>query len=151
MSEIVSNNPLAVLQIENHEARIVSIEQQLGSSNARIDELIRDISAVRAEGQQRAIATTHSIDKLSSKLSEMIVQLAAQTGAQTRETELRERQLIQAQTRLANWKRWIAVIGLVLTALGILMSTLLSWQEVASYIWVNILHWREPWSNLQSS
>lgn len=133
----------------DHEQRLTAVERRQDAYDSRMDSIIRDIAAVRAECSQQAITTTHAIDRISTQIADLIRQFAELTGAQRQDTEIRERTLILAQTKLANWKRWIAVFGLIVTVLGMIGSVLFSWQEVASYIWVNILHWKEPWSNLQ--
>lgn len=133
----------------DHEQRLSAVERRQDAYDNRMDSIIRDIAAVRAECSQQAITTTHAIDRISTQIADLIRQFAELTGAQRQDTEIRERTLILAQTKLANWKRWIAVFGLIVTVLGMIGSVLFSWQEVASYIWVNILHWKEPWSNLQ--
>lgn len=133
----------------DHEQRITAVERRQDAYDTRMDSIIRDIAAVRAECSQQAISTTHAIDRISTQIADLIRQFAELTGAQIQDTKIREKTLILAQTRLANWKRWIALVGLLVTVFGAVGSVLFSWQEVASYIWVNILHWKEPWSNLQ--
>lgn len=121
-------------QLDNHEDRLTAVERRQDAQGSKLDEISRDIAAVRAEGNARAITATHSMDQVRGDIRELTRQIAEQTGAQKRQNELDA-----ARTRL--WQRVSIVLGLMF-ALG---AMLLSWQEVATYLWVDILHLKEPW------
>ena len=121
-------------QLDNHEERLTAVEKRQDAQGSKLDEISRDIAAVRAEGNARAVTATHSIDQVRADIQTLTRQIAEQTGAQKRQNELDA-----AKTR--RWQRISIVLG-VLFALG---AMLLSWQEVASYLWVDVLHLKEPW------
>lgn len=121
-------------QLDDHEGRLATIEKRQDAQGSKLDEISRDIAAVRAEGNARAVTSTHSIDQVRADIQTLTRQIAEQTGAQKRQNELDA-----AKTR--RWQRISIVLG-VLFALG---AMLLSWQEVASYLWVDVLHLKEPW------
>ena len=121
-------------QLDNHEERLTAVEKRQDAQGSKLDEISRDIAAVRAEGNARAVTATHSMDQVRGDIRELTRQIAEQTGAQKRQNELDA-----ARTR--RWQRVSIVLGL-LFALGAMM---LSWQEVATYLWVDILHLKEPW------
>lgn len=121
-------------QLDNHEERLAAVEKRQDAQGSKLDEISRDIAAVRAEGNARAITATHSMDQVRGDIRELTRQIAEHTGAQKRQNELDA-----AKTRL--WQRISIIFGLVF-ALG---AMLLSWQEVASYLWVDVLHLKEPW------
>lgn len=121
-------------QLDNHEERLTAVERRQDRQGGKLDEISRDIVAIRAEGNARAVAATHGMDQVRSDIQTLVRQLAESTGAQKRQNELDA-----AKTR--RWQRISIVLG-VLFALG---AMLLSWQEVASYLWVDVLHLKEPW------
>lgn len=121
-------------QLDDHEGRLATIEKRQDAQGSKLDEISRDIAAVRAEGNARAVTSTHSIDQVRADIQTLTRQIAEQTGAQKRQNELDA-----AKTR--RWQRISIVLG-VLFALG---AMLLSWQEVASYLWIDVLHLKEPW------
>lgn len=120
--------------LDNHEERLTAVERRQDAQGSKLDEISRDIAAVRAEGNARAITATHSMDQVRGDIRELTRQIAEQTGAQKRQNELDA-----ARTR--RWQRVSIVLGLLFT-LGAMM---LSWQEVATYLWVDVLHLKEPW------
>lgn len=121
-------------RLDNHEERLVSVERRLDRQGTKLDDIGRDIAAIRAEGNARAVAATHGMDQVRQDIQTLTRQLAESTGAQKRQNELDA-----ARTR--RWQRASIVLGVVF-ALG---AMILSWQEVASYLWVNVLHLKEPW------
>ena len=121
-------------QLDNHEERLATIEKRQDDQGSKLDEISREIVAVRAEGNARAIMSTHSMDQVRADIQTLTRQIAEQTGAQKRQNELET-----AKTR--RYQRISIVLGVVF-ALG---AMLLSWQEVASYLWVDVLHLKEPW------
>ena len=121
-------------QLDDHEERLATIEKRQDDQGSKLDEISREIVAVRAEGNARAIMSTHSMDQVRADIQTLTRQIAEQTGAQKRQNELDA-----AKTR--RWQRISIVLG-VLFALG---AMILSWQEVASYLWVDVLHLKEPW------
>lgn len=125
-------------QLDNHEERLTAVEKRQDAQGSKLDEISRDIAAVRAEGNARAITATHSMDQVRGDIRELTRQIAEHTGAQKRQNELDA-----AKTR--RWQRISIVLGIFLTVLFGVGSMLLSWQEVASYLWVDILHLKEPW------
>ena len=121
-------------QLDDHEERLATIEKRQDDQGSKLDEISREIVAVRAEGNARAIMSTHSMDQVRADIQTLTRQIAEQTGAQKRQNELES-----AKTR--RYQRISIVLGVVF-ALG---AMLLSWQEVASYLWVDVLHLKEPW------
>lgn len=121
-------------QVDDHEDRLASVERRLDRQGTKLDDIGRDIAAIRAEGNVRAVAATHGMDQVRQDIQTLTRQLAESTGAQKRQNELDA-----ARTR--RWQRASIVIGVVF-ALG---AMILSWQEVASYLWVDVLHLKEPW------
>ena len=121
-------------QLDNHEERLTAVEKRQDAQGSKLDEISRDIAAVRAEGNARAITATHSMDQVRGDIRELTRQIAEHPGAQKRQNELDA-----AKTR--RWQRISIVLG-VMFALG---AMILSWQEVASYLWVDVLHLKEPW------
>ena len=121
-------------QLDNHEERLTAVEKRQDAQGSKLDEISRDIAAVRAEGNARAVTATHSMDQVRGDIRELTRQIAEHTGAQKRQNELDA-----AKTR--RWQRISIVLG-VLFALG---AMIVSWQEVASYLWVDVLHLKEPW------
>ena len=121
-------------QLDDHEERLATIEKRQDDQGSKLDEISREIVAVRAEGNARAIMSTHSMDQVRADIQTLTRQIAEQTGAQKRQSELES-----AKTR--RYQRISIVLGVVF-ALG---AMLLSWQEVASYLWVDVLHLKEPW------
>ena len=121
-------------QLDDHETRLTAVERRQDAQGSKLDEISRDIAAVRAEGNARAITATHSMDQVRQDIQTLTRQIAEQTGAQKRQNELDA-----ARTR--RWQRASIILGVVF-ALG---AMILSWQEVASYLWVDVLHLKEPW------
>lgn len=122
-------------QVDDHEERLTAVEKRQDAQGSKLDEISRDIAAVRAEGNARAITATHSMDQVRQDIQTLTRQIAEHTGAQKRQNELDA-----AKTR--RWQRASIILGVVF-ALG---AMILSWQEVASYLWVDVLHLKEPWS-----
>ncbi|WP_143216384.1 hypothetical protein [Acetobacter sp. DmW_043] len=52
--------------------------------------------------------------------------------------------LKSAEARLANWKRHLAVISLVIMLFGSVSSAFLSWQDISGYLWAEIFHQQKP-------
>lgn len=121
-------------RLDNHEERLAAVERRQDIQGSKLDGIIRDIAAVRAEGNARAVATTAGIERLGNQFVDLTRQIAEHTGAQKRQNELDE-----ARTR--RWQRGSIILGLALAVGGMLLS----WQEVASYLWVDVLHLKEPW------
>lgn len=121
-------------KLDDHELRLAAVERRQDAQGDKLDAISRDLSAIRAEGNARAISAAHSIDQVRGDIQNLIVQLAEHTGAQKRQTEL---EALKTQ----RWQRVSIVLGVVF-AFG---AMLISWQEIASYIWVDLLHLKEPW------
>lgn len=131
-------------QIADHEERLTAVERRQDSQGNKLDEISRDIAAVRAEGNARAITATHGMDQLRQDLQSLARQIAENTGAQKRQVQIQEQQLITAQTRLAQMKYWGCIFGILFAAAGALGGTLLSSQTWDDYLFggVNFLHHR---------
>lgn len=125
-------------RLDDHDKRLTAVERRQDAQGSKLDEIGRDIAAVRAEGNARAITATHNMDQVRGDIRELTRQIAEHTGAQKRQNELDA-----AKTR--RWQRTSIVLGVFLTVIFGVGSMLLSWQEVASYLWVNIMHLKEPW------
>ena len=125
-------------RLDDHDERLSAVEGRLDATESTVDRISRDIIAIRAEGQARATAQTEGLDRLGAQIQALTVQLAEQTGAQKRQTELGE-------ASLRRWRKIAVVIGICCTLGAAIGSTLLSDQEVASTIWVKWLHKKEPW------
>lgn len=131
-------------QIDNHEERLTAVEKRQDAQGSKLDEISRDIAAVRAEGNARAVTATHGMDQLRHDLQSLAMQIAENTGAQKRQVEIQEQQLITAQTRLAQMKYWGCVFGIIFAAAGALGGALLSSQTWDDYLFghVGFLHHR---------
>ncbi len=131
-------------QLDDHEERLTAVERRQDSQGRKLDDISRDIAAVRAEGNARAITATHGMDQLRQDLQSLARQIAENTGAQKRQVQLQEQQLITAQTRLAQMKYWGCVFGIIFAAAGALGGTLLSSQTWDDYLFghVGFLHHR---------
>ena len=131
-------------QIADHEERLTAVERRQDSQGRKLDDISRDIAAVRAEGNARAITATHGMDQLRLDLQSLARQIAENTGAQKRQVQIQEQQLITAQTRLAQMKYWGCIFGILFAAAGALGGTLLSSQTWDDYLFggVNFLHHR---------
>ena len=125
-------------RLDAHDERLTAVEGRLDATEGTVDRISRDIIAIRAEGQARSAAQTAGLDRLGNQIQALTVQLAEQTGAQKRQTELGE-------ASLRRWRKIAVIIGIVCTLGAAVGSTLLSDQEVASTIWVKWLHKKEPW------
>ena len=75
-------------KIDDHELRLAAVERRQDAQGDKLDAISRDLSAIRAEGNARAISAAHSIDQVRGDIQNLIVQLAEHTGAQKRQTEL---------------------------------------------------------------
>ena len=131
-------------QIADHEERLTAVERRQDSQGRKLDDISRDIAAVRAEGNARAITATHGMDQLRLDLQSLARQIAENTGAQKRQVQIQEQQLITAQSRLAQMKYWGCIFGILFAAAGALGGTLLSSQTWDDYLFggVNFLHHR---------
>lgn len=126
-------------RLDDHDERLSAVEGRLDATEGAVDRISRDIIAIRAEGQARAAAQTEGLDRLGRQIQALTVQLAEQTGAQKRQTELGE-------ASLRRWRKIAVIIGICCTLGAAIGSTLLSDQEIASTIWVKWLHKQEPWA-----
>lgn len=125
-------------RLDDHEERLAAVEKRQDVTDGKLDNISRDIAAVRAEGNARQQATNAGMDRIGIQLSDLTRQLAAHTGAQEERNRL-------AEDSLRRWKKLAVIVGIFCTLGAAVGSTLLSDQEVASTIWVKWLHWREPW------
>ncbi len=125
-------------RLDDHEERLAAVEKRQDVTDGNLDNISRDIAAVRAEGNARQQATNAGMDRIGIQLSDLTRQLAAHTGAQEERNRL-------AEDSLRRWKKLAVIVGIFCTLGAAVGSTLLSDQEVASTIWVKWLHWREPW------
>ncbi len=130
----MTEHPIFQATLEDHESRISDLEGWKSGVERTISDLTREVIATRAEGKERERVRSEETRETRQAITELTRQLAEQTGAQKAGNEL-ERKKTQA------WQRFGVVLG-VLMGLG---AMILSWQEVASYIWVDMLHLSEPW------
>lgn len=126
-------------RLDAHDERLTAVEGRLEATESTVDRIGRDIIAIRAEGQARAAAQTEGLDRLGRQIQGLVVQIAEQTGAQKRQTELGE-------ASLRRWRKIAVIVGICCTLGAAVGSTLLSDQEIASTIWVKWLHKQEPWA-----
>lgn len=124
--------------VAGHSLEITDIKGRLGNLEEGQHGLMREVVAVRAEGNARQQATNAGMDRIGIQIADLTRQLAAHTGAQQEQNRL-------AEANLRRWRLRAVIIGLMCTVGAAICSTLLSDQEVASTIWVKWLHWREPW------
>ena len=131
-------------QIDDHEKRLSDVERRQDAQGSKLDAIIRDVIAVRAEGNARAAVSMQGIDRLGTQITSLAQQVSENTGAQKRQVQLQEQQLITAQTRLAQMKYWGCVFGILFAAAGALGGTLLSSQTWDDYLFggVSFLHHR---------
>lgn len=131
-------------QVDNHEERLADIEKWRGDISARLDNIGQELAATRAEGNARAAVSMQGIDRLGTQITSLAQQVSENTGAQKRQVQLQEQQLITAQTRLAQMKYWGCVFGILFAAAGALGGTLLSSQTWDDYLFggVSFLHHR---------
>ena len=129
-------------QLDDHEERLAAVERRQDAQGSKLDEISRDIAAVRAEGNARAVTATHGMDQLRHDLQSLSMLIAENTGAQKQQVQIQEQQLITAQTRLAQMKYWGCVFGILFTAAGAIGGALLSSQTWDDYLFghVGFLH-----------
>lgn len=131
-------------QLDDHEERLADIEKWRGDISARLDNIGQELAATRAEGNARAAVSMQGIDRLGLQITSLGQQVSENTGAQKRQVQIQEQQLITAQTRLAQMKYWGCVFGILFAAAGALGGTLLSSQTWDDYLFghVGFLHHR---------
>lgn len=132
--------PLSIVErLDHHDTRVESLEERVESLENSQSNILQRLIAIEEQGKARAKATTEGLDRLEirmdNKFEKLLFQLSEYTGAQKFQNSLAERNLVR-------WKQIAVIIGI----LGTVFSVLLSWQEVASFLWVKILHLAEPWS-----
>ena len=140
-----------ISRLKSAEARLDNIERRQNKADGKLDTICRDISAIRAESNVRATLTTACMDRLSYQIADLAKEMASQTGAQQERNRINEERLrlenirrIKAETRLANWKRHLAGISLVIMLFGSVSSAFLSWQDISGYLWAEIFHQQKP-------
>ena len=77
-------------RLDDYDERLTAVEDSLDSAESTVDRISRDIIAIRAEGQARSQQQMAGLDRLGVQIQGLTVQLAEQTGAQKRQTELDE-------------------------------------------------------------
>ncbi len=126
--------------------------QEISQINGRLDELgkeqhnlMREIVAVRAEGNARAEASVSALSDIRGSVEGLVRQLAEHTGAQKRQNELKEQELRAVKIRGEKIKIWGTVIGIIATLGGMIGGTLLSSQTWDDWAFgsVHFLH-RHP-------
>lgn len=125
------------VKLAEHERRLATVERRQQAQSEKLDKIDEKITTLSVENSMRSSANERSMEALRGDVRTLGLQIAEQTGAQKRQSEIEV-----AKTR--RWQR-IAVVISIVTGLG---AMALSWQEVASYIWVDMLHLNEPWDNV---
>ena len=100
-------------QLDDHETRLSAVERRQDLQGSKLDEISRDIAAVRAEGNARAITATHAMDQVRADIQTLTRQIAEQTGAQKARNDMDA-----AKTR--RWQRISVILGVVF-ALGAML------------------------------
>ncbi|KFL87877.1 hypothetical protein AmDm5_1879 [Acetobacter malorum] len=118
-------------RLDDHEERIAAVERRQDVTDGKLDGISRDIAAVRAEGNARAVATTSGIERLGNQFVDLTRQLATHTGAQEERNRL-------AQEGLQRWRTRSVVVGIVCTIAAAAGGTILSSQTWDDYLFGNV-------------
>ncbi|MGG6429343.1 hypothetical protein ACQ5TV_05100 [Acetobacter ghanensis] len=126
------------LIVDRHARRLDGLEDDVDTLKSGQSAMMERLISIEAQGQERERNRAAQAQDTRNALAALTQQLAEQTGAQRRQNEL-------AEDSLRRWRKLAVVAGLLCTIGAAVGSTLLSDQEVASTIWVQWLHLREPW------
>ncbi|MFT8783556.1 MAG: hypothetical protein ABF420_09765 [Acetobacter syzygii] len=124
--------------VDSHARRLDGLEDDVDTLKSGQSAMMERLISIEAQGQERERNRAAQAQDVRNALTRLTQQLAEHTGAQKRQNQL-------AEDSLRRWRKLAVVAGLLCTVGAAVGSTLLSDQEVASTIWVQWLHLREPW------
>ncbi|MBO1326840.1 hypothetical protein K2X14_17240 [Acetobacter sp. TBRC 12305] len=124
--------------VDGHSQEIAQINGRLDGLEKGQDGLMREVVAIRAEGQARAQAAGTAMTDLRNGLYDLTRQLAEHTGAQKRQAEIAQQALVVAQTREARIKYWGGVCAIVFCVAGAVGGTLFSSATVDDYVFGDV-------------
>ncbi|MFT9025899.1 hypothetical protein [Acetobacter indonesiensis] len=123
--------------VDGHTQQIENIHCRLDGLEKGQDGLMREVVALRAEGQARASATTSGFDRLGTQVFDLTRQLAAHTGAQEERNRIEQEKLqaarkkkIEAEENAARsaartqiWQRALLLVSAIAAIGGMLFSS----------------------------
>lgn len=123
---------------DDHEHRLSEVERRQDAQGDKLDAISRDVIAVRAEGNARAATAQAGMERISSDVKELTRQLAEHTGAAQERNRIDKERLTIEQTKLARTKKYVAIVGLIVTIAGTTFATILSSQTWDDYFFSNV-------------
>lgn len=128
--------------VDSHSRRLDGLEDDVGTLKAGQAATLERLISIEAQGQERERSRAEEARGVRSSIDGLTKQLAEHTGAQKRQNELKEEELLKAQTKAAKVKYWASLIGVCMAILGMLGGTLFSSQTVDNWLFgrVHFLH-----------
>lgn len=123
--------------VDGHTEDIKIIHGRLDGLEKGQDGLMREVVALRAEGQARASATNSGFDRIGAQVFDLTRQLAAHTGAQEERNRIEQEKLLIAKKKKTEaeasaarsaertqiWQRVLLVVGALAAVGGMLFSS----------------------------
>ncbi|ATU72900.1 hypothetical protein CFR78_13765 [Komagataeibacter rhaeticus] len=124
--------------VDSHGRRIDNLEDDVGTLRSGQDAAMERLISIEAQGQERERNRAAEARDTRNAINGLTQQIAEQTGAQKRQNELKEAELLKAQLRGERIKYWAAVTGIVAAVGGMIGGTLLSSQTWDDFFFASV-------------
>ena len=131
--------------VDSHGRRIGDLEDDVGTLRSGQDAAMERLISIEAQGQERERNRAAEARDTRNAITGLTQQIAEQTGAQKRQNELKEDELLKARIRSERIKYWAAAIGIAAALGGMVGGTIMSSQTWDDYFFANVpfLHHHE--------
>ena len=131
--------------IDEHEKRISAVERQQASQAKKLDDMSRDILAIRTENNKSYDSIQASLERQNSQIISLTQQTAEHTGALLERNRIEQERVtvekmrvITEEQKLVKLKWYGIIIGIIAGLCGMIGGTLLSSATWDNYFFGNI-------------